>query len=348
MLIIKKYPRSFAAAVALHIFLAIIFLANIEFDSEPAIPEQKEVDVVQATAVNEEQVLAELAKLKAAELAKKKKEDARVNKLERDADKAKKQREREQRRLAELEKKRKAEQKKKQQLEKESKNAEQKRKQEEKKQREAEKQRKIAEQKQKDAEKATAKAEKEQKAAETKRRKELEQQRIAEAQRRKADEERKRAEAKKRKAEEERKRAEEIERKAKEKALRAIEEQQRREEEIERQRQMAEEQKRLKASSDKKAQKIINRYVGLIKRQVENNWRKPSTATPGMSCDVHVRLMPTGDIITVEAKKCTGGDAIFQRSVEDAVRAAAPLSLPTDKALFSQFREINFKFKPEN
>jgi len=38
---------------------------------------------------------------------------------------------------------------------------------------------------------------------------------------------------------------------------------------------------------------------------------------------------------------------LFKRSVEDAVRAAAPLPLPPDKSLFSKFREIQFKFDPK-
>ena len=153
------------------------------------------------------------------------------------------------------------------------------------------------------------------------------------------------AEEQRKKAEAERKRAEEIERKAKEKALRAIEEQQRLEDEKARQAALAAEEKRLAASRSKKVQKIVNRYIRLIEKQVQNNWRMRDVK-PGSRCDVFVRLMPTGDVLQVEAKNCTGGK-LFKRSVEDAVRAAAPLPLPPDKSLFSQFREIEFKFDPK-
>jgi len=327
--LITKYPKSFAAAIALHIVVGIIFAVNFEFSSDE--PIQPEVDVVQATAVNEEQVLAELAALKAAEAKKRKAEQDRLKKLDKEADRARQKRLNEQKRLKELEKKRKTEQAKKKKLEKERKLAEKKKKEAEKRQRVAEKKRKDAEKKQKEAEKKRRIADEERRVAEKRRVKELEKQRVAEEQRKKA--------------EAERARAEEIERKAKEKALRAIEEQQRIDDAKARQAELAAEERRLAASHNKKAQKIVNRYKLLIQKQVKNNWRMRNVK-PGSHCDVFVRMMPTGDVLAVNAKNCVGGK-IFKRSVEDAVRAAAPLPLPPDKSLFSQFREITFKFDPK-
>ena len=319
--LITKYPKSFAAALVLHVVMAIVFTMNFDFSS-PVVT-QPEVDVVQATAVNEEQVLAELAALKAIEAKKRKAETDRQKKLDKDADRAQKKREKEQRRLKELENKRKKELARKKQLDKERKIAEKKKK-------EADKKLKVAEEKQKEADKKRRVAEKASQEAERARVIELEKQRVAE-------ENRKKAEA-------EQKRAEEIERKAKESALKAIEEQQRIDDEKARQAALAEEQKRLSASRDKKAEKIVSHYTRLIKKQVINSWRMPNFK-PGSRCDVFVRMMPTGDVLNVEAKNCIGGK-LFKRSVEDAVRAAAPLPLPSDKSLFSQFREITFKFDP--
>ena len=305
--LITKYPRAFVLALTFHVFAAGVFVVNFQFGQKPA-EAKKTVDVVQATMVDESEVQAELDKLKAIEAKKRKSETDRVKKLERDADKARKKRLKEQKRLKELEKKRKKELAKKKKLEKERKTAD--------------KKRKIAEKKQKKAEKAA-------KVAEQNRIKEVEQQRLAEDNRRKA--------------EEARERAEEIERKAKEKALAAIEAQQRIDDNRERQRQIDEENKRLQSAKSKQETRVVNRYIGFIKKQVENNWRKPATSKSTMSCDVFVRMMPTGDVLQVEARKCTGDD-IFKRSVEDAVRAAAPLPLPPNKSLFTQFREIIFEF----
>ena len=228
--------------------------------------------------------------------------------------------------------KRQKELEKKNRLEKERKNAEKKLKEEDRK-------RKLAEDKRKKAEKAA-------KAAEQKRLKEVERQRVAEDNRKKAEAKRKKAEADRKKAEAERKRAEEIERKAKEKALAAIEAQQRADDEKARQRLIDEENKRLASARSKKEARVIDRYTGLIQKQVANNWIEPGNMKSNYSCVVFVRMMPTGDVLQVKTKKCTG-DSIFKRSVEDAVRKAAPLPLPPNKSLFKHFREIEFEYKPK-
>ncbi len=319
--LISNYPRSFIAALIFHVIVAFVFVVNFEFSSK--VIHQPEVDVVQATAINEEQVLAELAALKAREAKKRKSEQNRLKKLNKEADRAKKKRLKEQRRLKELEKKRKKALARKRKLDKERKISE-------KRKDEADRKRKIAEKKQKVADKNRRVAEEASKMAQQRRVIELEKQRLAEQSRKKAEDERRRAEI--------------IERKAKEKALRAIEEQQRIEDARVRQRELAAEEKRLSASHSKKAQKIVRQYIRIIKKQIENKWNK-GKSKEGSHCDVFVRLMPTGDVLQVEARNCVGGK-IFKRSVEDAVRAAAPLHLPTDKSLFSQFREIMFRFDP--
>ena len=302
--LITKYPRAFGLAVVFHLFAILVFVVNFHFDEKPEMA-QKEVDVVQATMIDESQVQAELKKLKAIEAKKRKSETDRQKRLNREAEKARKKRLREQKKLKELEKKRKNELKKKKKLEKE---------------------RKLADKKRKEADRKYN---------------------IAEAKRKKAEKAAKLAETKRIKAEAERKRAQKIERKAKEKALAAVEAQQRIDDERERQRQLAEENKRLQNARSKKEGKVVNRYLGLIKKQVTNSWREPATMKSTDACVVYVRMMPTGDVLKVEAKKCTG-DNIFKRSVEDAVRKAAPLPLPPNKSLFKHFREINFKFsKPK-
>ena len=319
--LITKYPKSFGAALVFHVVMAVVFTANFSFiDTEMAAPE---IDVVQATAINEEQVLAELAALKAIEAKKRKAEKDRQKKLDKDVNRAKKLREKEQRRLKELERKRKKEQARKKKLEKERKLAEKKKKA-------ADKNLKIAEKKQKEADKRRRLAEKASREAEAVRVIELEKQH-------QAVEDRKRAEA-------EKIRAEKIERKAKERALKAIEEQQRIDDAKARQQELADEERLLAASRGKKVKKIVARYTRIIAKQVRGSWRSKNFK-PGLRCDVFVRMMPTGDVLQVEAKNCNG-DKRFKRSVEDAVRAAAPLSLPPDKSLFPEFRELNFKFEP--
>lgn len=309
--LISKYPRAFGLAIVFHIFALGVFVINVQLDQKPALAPK--VDVVQATMIDETQVQAELDKLKAIEAKKRKSETDRQKKLNHEAEKARKKRLKEQKKLKELERKRKKELAKKKKLDKERKIADKKRK-------EADRKFKVAEAKRKKAEKAA-------KVAEKKRVKEVERQHVAEK--------------KRKKAEAERKIAQEKERKAKERV------QQRIDDERERERQLAEENRRLQSARSKKEGKVLNRYMAIIQKQVANSWREPATMKSTDSCVVYVRMMPTGDVLKVEAKKCTG-DSIFKRSVEDAVRKAAPLSLPPNKSLFKHFREINFKFsKPK-
>ncbi len=311
--IIAKYPMAFAIAIVFHIIVAIAFMANLQLNPK-IVAERKVVDVVQATMIDEAKIQAERDRLKAIEDKKRKLEADRLKKLEQKKA-AEKKRIKEKKRLKELERKRKKELEKKKKLAKERK--------------EADRKRKIAEDKRKKREKAA-------KQAEQKRLKEVKRQREREA-----EVKRKKEEKRKRKAEADRKRAEEKARKAKEAQRQRAEE-----DRLERQRQIDDENQRLQSERVRKANKVISRYKGLIQKQVENNWHKPATAKSHMSCDVYVRMMPTGDVLKVEARRCVGDD-LFKRSVEDAVRAAAPLPLPPNKSLFrTHFREITFKFKP--
>ena len=296
--IIQRYPRAFAVAVVGHIIMAATFAISFEF-STVAQPEQ-EVDVVQATAVDESQVLAELAELRRIEATRKKKEEDRVKRLEGKADKAERQRKREQDRIAKLEKQRKEEAKRKQQ---------------------AEKERKQAQKKLKEDQKAAAEA------------------------RRRLEEERKQSEAEARKAEAEAREAEEMARQMRKEAAHELELKQKAEEERMLREQLAAESKAVAAQS-KKVQSTVNKFVGLIRQKVERSWNRPVTAKSGLVCTVYVRMMPTGDVLDVRIVK-SSGDRVFDRSVENAVRKAAPLPLPADRAMFSHFRELKFEFKPK-
>jgi len=176
---IQKYPRAFAGALVLHIVLVSFFVFSFDW-SKKIDPVAPEVDVVQAVAVNEQQVLAELEKIKADEHKRKSAEERRVRDLEKKADDAKREREKEQARLKEIERQRQEEQERKKQVEAESKKAEEKRKLEEK--RAVEEQRK--------ADDARRRAEEERKKAEDARRK------AEEAEKKRKDEERRQREAK--------------------------------------------------------------------------------------------------------------------------------------------------------
>ena len=197
------------------------------------------------------------------------------------------------------------------------------------------------------------------KAAETRKQRELENAaKAAEKARRK--EETKLADAKKkriaeqkaleqnRKQEQERIKELEQKRKLEEERLQKMEqqkEQQKREEEL--RNKLQAEQDRMALESDKQKQSMINQYRAMIEAKVRQNWNVPASANEGMSCEVQVRLIPSGDVIQVQLTK-SSGDGTFDRSVENAVHKASPLPVPpAESGLFDVFRDLKFPFTLE-
>ncbi len=213
-----------------------------------------------------------------------------------------------------------------------------------------EQQKRIEEQKRIDAEKRRKEIElaERRKAEEEKRRKEIElaERRKAEEEKRKAErEKRKKAEeeARRRKAEQEkRKRAEEEKRKKAEAEKRRREaERKRREDELKSL--LAAEEEFLEGEARRKNQAELARYIDRIRARVESRWREPPNVREGMSSSVRIRLSPSGEVLVVKTVQ-SSGDAVFDRSVEAAVRKASPLPLPSDTAILPDFPELIFKF----
>lgn len=283
---------------------------------------------IQAVAVSEQAILAQVEKDRREEEAKKKEAERAAKHLE---ELTRKQREEEQK-LAALEDKRKAEEEKQRQLA-----EEQKRKAaEEKKQAEAEAKR-IAEAKKKaEAEaKRQAEAEAEKKrqaeAEKEKKRKEAEAKKQAEAEKkRKAAEEKKKREAEaKRKAEEEKKKREAEQR-------RRAEEQLRRE---------LEQEQRLQTQGE--AADALNALIGAIRHAVESVWRRPQIGASGLTATVRVRVARDGRVSSVRVVKGSG-DRLFDESVELAVRKASPLPFPTKREYYEFINEFQFIFRDPN
>lgn len=93
-------------------------------------------------------------------------------------------------------------------------------------------------------------------------------------------------------------------------------------------------------------QSEVDKYVVIIKQKVERNWIKP-VQWQGLRCRVRVNLIPGGDVIDVKIV-AGSGDALFDSSVEAAVRKASPLPVPSaSDPLFDRFRELEFVFNPQ-
>jgi colicin import membrane protein len=230
------------------------------------------------------------------------------------------QAEKEKRRLAELEKKRKAEAKRKKDLA-----VKQKREAKRKKEVEIKRKKELAAKKKRDAEvkkQAEAKALKKKKLAE---------QKVAAEKKRKQEALKKKqaAEAKKKRIAEEQRRLDSLEKQRRQKIM---------------------EEGMLQALEDEENESKIAQIIGLIEADVQNNWRIPPTVRKGMQCVMLIRLLPSGDVQTVQITR-SSGDKAFDRAAEDAVFRASPLpvSLSSAGKLFnSTFREFNFRFAPRN
>ena len=216
---------------------------------------------------------------------------------------------------------------------------------------EEEEKRRRAEEKRK-AEEAKQREEAERKEAEQARKVEearrAEQVRIEQARK---EEERRRAEQKQKEEAEKKRQAEakrlQEEQRRKEQEQRQREEAERRQaaEEALKQQIQAEERARAEAARAARAASEQEKYKLLIRQKVSRNWNRPAGTTVGLKCTVRVRLAPGGEVLQAQVVR-SSGNAVFDRSVENAVYKAAPLPLPTEADLFVYFREIEFLFSP--
>ena len=105
-------------------------------------------------------------------------------------------------------------------------------------------------------------------------------------------------------------------------------------------------QKQLQAEQElAHAKSVLAEYIPYIQDKIQRNWLRPPGSPQGLSCLVKVRLIPGGEVASVNVIR-SSGDPVFDRSVESAVLKASPLPLPSDPSLFTHFREINFNFDP--
>jgi colicin import membrane protein len=90
----------------------------------------------------------------------------------------------------------------------------------------------------------------------------------------------------------------------------------------------------------------IARYEDIIRQKVMRSWARPDSARQGMECTLLVRVVPGGAVMSTQLVQ-SSGNAIFDRSAENAINKASPLPVPDDKSMFEHFREFRFKFRPE-
>ena len=114
----------------------------------------------------------------------------------------------------------------------------------------------------------------------------------------------------------------------------------------------AELQRQQAAASQQAARdaRAVDTYVAIINRTVASYWDIPPSARNGMTAVLAIRLVPTGEVISVEVIQ-SSGNAAFDRSVEQAVRKAErfPELRDMSTTLFeTSFRNLTITFRPED
>jgi len=96
--------------------------------------------------------------------------------------------------------------------------------------------------------------------------------------------------------------------------------------------------------------RAVDTYVAIINNIVASNWDIPPSARNGMTAVLAIRLVPTGEVRSVEVI-LSSGNAAFDRSVEQAVRRAErfPELQDMSRTLFeTSFRNLTITFRPED
>ena len=106
------------------------------------------------------------------------------------------------------------------------------------------------------------------------------------------------------------------------------------------------EAKRERIARQKYEESEITRAMIRIERQVKRNWTRPSAISNGLTCTIRVQLIAGGAVKRAQVIE-SSGNAIFDRSAENAVRKASPLPVPADPLIFQKFKVFSFIFNPQ-
>lgn len=325
-----REAQAFLFAVLIHAaLLALLFLSLNLSPTTLSAPPSNAAAPVQATMLDEAQIEREVERLKEKEAEKQRREDDAQRRLA----EAERKRQQEEKRVAELEQKRKEEQQRAKVLEEERKveevklsklkaEQEQRRKEEEVRKKKAEELQKLAQDKEKET-KLRKDKECENELAKAKGKKTLDAATLKKLEDLCAPSVVKKFEG---------------ERKEEEKRQKDTADKQRRDQELR--------DELAREANERAAQSALSQFVPIIRQKVQRHWTRPPGAVAGMFAQVRVRLTPTGDVLSAEVVG-SSGNPIFDRSVENAVLKASPLPIPQDAGINERFRDIQFKFIPD-
>ncbi|MEY3650968.1 MAG: hypothetical protein RLZZ351_333 [Pseudomonadota bacterium] len=93
-------------------------------------------------------------------------------------------------------------------------------------------------------------------------------------------------------------------------------------------------------------QNEVSKYVGLITNKIKQHVNKQVCGSGKPELIFNISLMPTGEVIGHPKLLKTSGMMACDDAVERAILESQPLPVPSQAEVFSQFRELKLKFRP--
>ena len=93
---------------------------------------------------------------------------------------------------------------------------------------------------------------------------------------------------------------------------------------------------------------VLDEFRAKIQAKIRGNVNKSLCGEGNPELRFEIGLLPTGELSGSPKLIKSSGSAACDEAVERAIMASEPLPLPTDASLFSQFRNLKLKFKPND
>lgn len=93
---------------------------------------------------------------------------------------------------------------------------------------------------------------------------------------------------------------------------------------------------------------VVDEFKSKIQAKIRGNVNKALCGDGNPELRFEIGLLPTGELSNSPKLVKSSGNAACDEAVERAIIASEPLPLPSDASLFSQFRNLKLKFKPND
>jgi len=93
---------------------------------------------------------------------------------------------------------------------------------------------------------------------------------------------------------------------------------------------------------------VLGDYINKIQAKIRSNVNKTLCGEGNPELKFDIALLPTGQLSGSPKLIKSSGSGACDEAVERAIIVSEPLPLPEDKSLFSQFRSLKLKFRPND